>query len=132
MPRTLASLVNRLVLAASALCASAPAMAADFVFTGQWTGGAQGQFTAVNGTGQPINGWKLEFDWNADITSIWNSSIQSKVGNHYVVVNAAWNGSVAAGASIDVGCVANMAVPGTMPTSIVFSAAGSGGGSGGG
>ena len=132
MPRTLASLVNRLVLAASALCASAPAMAADFVFTGQWTGGGQGQFTAVNGTGQPIDGWKLEFDWDADITSIWNSSIQSKVGNHYVVVNAAWNGAVAAGASIDVGCVANMAVPGTMPTSIVFSAAGSGGGSGGG
>ena len=131
MPRTLASLANGLVLAASALCLAVPATAANFVFTNQWAGGGQGGFTAVNGTGQAIQAWTLEFDWDADITSIWNASIQSKAGHHYVVVNASWNGAVAAGGSIDVGCVANMAVAGTMPTSIVFSAAGSGGSGGG-
>ena len=96
---------------------SAPCFAgATFTFTGQWTTGGQGNFIATNDSGQAMQNWVLEFDWNADVTSLWNGVIQSKVGNHYTVVNAAWNGTVAAGASIEVGCVFNQSPSGVLPT----------------
>ena len=115
---------------ASLICAL-PAFGGNFTFTNQWSGGGQGTFAATNDTGQPLTGWTIEFDWNADITSAWDGVIQSHVGTHYVVRNAEYNAAVAAGASISFGCVANFAVAGTLPSNIVFSGAGSGGSGGG-
>ena len=118
---------------ACAVAISAPCFAgATFTFTGQWTTGGQGNFIATNDSGQAMQNWVLEFDWNADVTSLWNGVIQSKVGNHYTVVNAAWNGTVAAGASIEVGCVFNQSPSGVLPTGMTFTTTASGGGGTGG
>ena len=67
--------------------ASSARAASTFSYTDQWTTGGQGVLRASNDTGAAVTSWTLEFDWGATITSIWNGSIQSKVGNHYVVVN---------------------------------------------
>ncbi len=105
--------------------------ASTFSYTDQWTTGGQGVLRASNDTGAAVTNWTLEFDWGATITSVWNGSIQSKVGNHYVVINASWNGALATGAATEVGCVFNTSAPGVGPTNLVFSA-GNGGGTGGG
>ena len=122
---------HALASVASLIC-SLPAFGGTFTFTNQWPGGCQGTFNASNGTASALSGWTLEFDWNADVTSAWNGVIQSHVGTHYVIKNVDYNASVAPGASIEVGCVANVASAGIVPANIVFSGAGSGGGTGGG
>ena len=114
-------------IACVVLMASSARAATTFSYTDQWTSGGQGVLRASNDTGAAVTSWTLEFDWGANITSIWNGSIQSKVGNHYVVVNTSWNGALAAGAATEVGCVFNTSAPGVPPTNLVFSAGNSGG-----
>ena len=36
----------------------------------------------------PIKNWKLEFDYNGNLTQVWDSKISSKINNHYVITNA--------------------------------------------
>ena len=114
------------------LMVSSARAASTFSYTDQWTSGGQGVLRASNDTGAAVTSWTLEFDWGATITSIWNGSIQSKVGNHYVVINTSWNGALAAGAATEVGCVFNTSAAGVPPTNLVFRAGNSGGTGGGG
>jgi hypothetical protein len=107
-------------LACVLLTASATYAETTFSFTNQWAGGGQGLFHITNDTSQPIQGWTLRFEWNADITSAWNGTVQSRVGNQYKIINAEYNATIAPGASVDVGCVANFAVAGLLPTSITI------------
>ena len=60
----------------------------------------------------------MEFDWAADVSSVWNGVLKSKVGTHYVVTNADYNARILPGAFIDVGCVANFSTPGLLPTDL--------------
>ena len=48
-----------------------------------------------------INGWTLAFDFVGAISSIWNASIVSHVGNHYVIQDAGYNALIAAGPERD-------------------------------
>ena len=123
-----------LLVIVSLLLAAAPSFAAtaSFGFASQWYGGGNGTFTITNNTTQPINGWTLEFDWGATIGDLWNGTITSHVGNHFVVTNASWNGTIAAGASITVGCSASFTPAGLQPTNLSINGSASGGGGGGG
>ncbi len=116
---------------ASILLTAVTTFATTFSFTNQWPGGGQGLFRITNDTAQNIQGWTLEFDWNAEITSAWNGTIQSHVGNHYIIINAPYNATIAPGAYVEVGCAANFAVAGVLPTAITVNGI-SGGGTGGG
>lgn len=40
-------------------------------------------------------GWKVEFDLAGTITNLWCSKVVSHTGNHYVISDASWNGSIA-------------------------------------
>ena len=93
--------------------------AVTFAFTNQWTGGGQGNFRITNASNYAIRGWKLEFDWTATVGSVWSGVLQSQVGNHYVVTNAAYNEVILPGESVDVGCTASYSIPGLLPTSII-------------
>jgi aryl-phospho-beta-D-glucosidase BglC (GH1 family) len=128
-------MMNRKICTAISCVLSASVSAfgdATFSFTNQWSGGGQGAFRISNGSTQALQGWTLEFDWNADIGNVWNGVIQSHVGNHYVIAPAAYNAELPAGGVIDIGCVASFATAGLLPTSLVFSGGDSGGGGGGG
>ncbi len=50
-----------------------------------------------------FNGWTVEFDTPAQIGNIWNAEIVSRVGNHYVVRNVAYNQKVGAGQTVSFG-----------------------------
>lgn len=39
-------------------------------------------------------GWKVEFDLAGTITNLWCGKVVSHTGNHYVVSDASWNGSI--------------------------------------
>jgi hypothetical protein len=93
----------------------APPASGDFQFqvTSDWGSGFTGQITVHNGTPAIVSNWSLEFDLPALISSIWDASVASHVGNHYVVQNAGWNSTLAPGATVSFGFTAG---PGNLTT----------------
>src|SRR5262249_38648062 len=75
----------------------------NYTVTDDWGTGFVAGTTSQNNPGTAINGWTLEFDLAANITSIWNAVILSHVGNHYVIGPAAWNVVIAPGTTISLG-----------------------------
>lgn len=73
--------------------------------TQDWGSGFQGSVVIKNETATPINNWKLDFDWGANISSIWDARVTSHAGSHYLVNNAGWNSVIAAGGSVSFGLV---------------------------
>lgn len=98
---------------------------ASFSFTEQWIGGGQAGLRITNNTVQGIQGWTLEFDWAAQITDLWSGTIVSHIGNHYVVKSLAYNGAIAPGGIVNVGCVATFPVAGTQATNVIAFGGGS-------
>ncbi|MCP4255774.1 MAG: hypothetical protein GY775_20700, partial [Candidatus Scalindua sp.] len=68
-----------------------------------WGGGFGGNIVITNDTSTQFDSWEVEFDFPHGITSIWNASIDSRSGNHYIIKNVSWNGSLAPGASVSFG-----------------------------
>jgi hypothetical protein len=79
------------------------AATASFEDTSDWGTGFGGQITLSNNGSAPINNWTVSFTWDRLITSIWDASIVSHTGNSYVITNAGWNSTIAAGGSVDFG-----------------------------
>ena len=70
---------------------------ATFTDTSDWGSGFNGDISVKNTGTTPASGWTLSFDSPIQISSIWNAVIVSHAGNHYVIQNADWNGTLAAG-----------------------------------
>jgi hypothetical protein len=75
----------------------------QFSVTNEWTNGFNGDVAIQNTGALTIHGWKVQFTFNGQISSIWNASIVSHSGNVYVVQAANWNTDIAAGQTIDFG-----------------------------
>jgi chitinase len=71
--------------------------------TSAWGTGFNGELKIKNTGTTAINGWTMEFDMKANIVNIWNAVIVSHVGTRYVIKNADWNATIAAGAEISFG-----------------------------
>jgi aryl-phospho-beta-D-glucosidase BglC (GH1 family) len=100
---------------------AAMAASASFSVTESWGTGFNGGITITNDTAVPVTGgWTLEFDFTGTITNIWNSTISSHVGTHYVVQNVSYNATIPAGATVFVGLTANPANPAQPPTNYIF------------
>ncbi len=65
-----------------------------------------------------LSGWTVEFDTPAKIIGVWNGQIVSHTGEHYVIKNVFYNGTVAAGKSINFGYLASRGAKGSAPTNI--------------
>lgn len=91
-PLSLESLEDRQVLSAS------------FNLINDWGNGFQGEIIVKNDQ-QPttLKNWRLEFDFDRQITQIWNAEVVSRTGNHYVVQHAAWNADLAPGSTASFG-----------------------------
>ena len=92
--------------------------AASILFsdTDDWGSGFVGAVSITNTSSAALNGWTLEFDLPEAITNIWNATIVSHVGTHYVIRNASWNATVPAGAAVSFGFQATGGNP-PLPTS---------------
>ena len=78
--------------------------------------GFVGAVSITNTSSAAPNGWTLEFDLPEAITNIWNATIVSHVGTHYVIRNASWNATVPTGAAVSFGFQATGGNP-SLPTS---------------
>lgn len=102
----------------------------QFQVTSDWGSGFTGQITMRNGGTTPLTNWVLEFDFPATVTSIWNASVASHVGNQYVIQAVAWNSTIAAGASTSFGFNASPGGGTAVPTNYNLHSGGSTGGGG--
>ena len=94
--------------------ATAGGVALTYTQTSSWATGFNGDMKIKNTGTTAINGWTMEFDMNANIVNIWNAVIVSHVGTRYVIKNADWNGTIAAGAEVSFGFQAD-GVVGELP-----------------
>ncbi|HLL65798.1 MAG TPA: cellulase family glycosylhydrolase [Micromonosporaceae bacterium] len=108
--RIVAAVAMAGVLVGAAAFTALPAAAATaaFTMTNSWSTGYQGLFTVTNNTSAPIDTWRVEFDLpsGSSVAQSWSSQ-QVTSGSHYTFTNAAWNGTLAAGASTDFGFIVN-------------------------
>ncbi len=89
-----------------------------------WGSGFIGNMTVDGGT-SGVHGWTIEFDAGFAITNIWGAEIVSRVGTHYVLRNASYNGDVSAGGSGTFGFQATPgATGGTAATGLTLNGAG--------
>jgi hypothetical protein len=88
---------------------------ATYTQTTGWGTGFNGDMKLKNTGTTAINGWTMEFDMKANIVNIWNAVIVSRVGTRYVIRNASWNGTIAAGAEISFGFQAD-GIAGEVPS----------------
>src|SRR5690606_21918008 len=69
---------------------------ADYAVTQDWGSGFEGRIQLTNQQATAVNDWTLEFDYSASIVSMWDGTVVSRVGNHYVITGAGWNNTLAA------------------------------------
>jgi endoglucanase len=96
--------------AAATVVVAVPASAetATFTVVNSWNSGYQAGVTVTNDTSATITTWRVELTLPAgtSIASSW-SSTQSVSGSTYTFTPAAWNGTLAAGASTSFGFTVN-------------------------
>ena len=80
-----------------------------------WGSGFIGNMTVDAGTSS-LHGWTVEFDAGYTITNIWGAEIVSRVGTHYVIRNASYNGDVSSGGSVTFGFQASPGASGGTTT----------------
>jgi hypothetical protein len=78
---------------------------ADYAVTTDWGSGFQAGIELTNQQAASVVNWRLEFDYTPNITSIWNASIISHSGSHYVIGGAAWNSTIGVGGSVEFGFI---------------------------
>ncbi|MCR5835634.1 MAG: cellulose binding domain-containing protein [Lachnospiraceae bacterium] len=75
----------------------------DYTVTSDWKTGFNADITITNNTSDKLVDWVLEFDFDRNITEIWNATIVSHEGNHYVVKNKEYNSVIKPEKSISFG-----------------------------
>lgn len=75
----------------------------EYTVDSDWGSGFTGNIKITNNTKSLIEDWVLEFDFDRNITNLWNGIIEKHEGNHYVIKNAGHNANIAAGQTISFG-----------------------------
>ncbi len=98
-----------------------------FKVNSDWVGGLEGSVVIENKTAVAIPNWKLSFDLDRTIASIWNARIVTKSGNRYTfdAQPHTWNKNIPARGKVSFGFIA---APGNLkspPTAFTFEPSGS-------
>lgn len=75
----------------------------QYIVDGDWGTGFYGSISVTNNTDTDLEDWVLEFDFDREITEIWNGVIEEHEGNHYVVRNAEYNCIITPGENVSIG-----------------------------
>ena len=79
----------------------------EFKVTNQWPGEFQGEFILTNTSDKPLENWTLAFDFEHEITNMWNAQIVTHEANSYIIKNMGYNQDIAPGSSANIGFQAN-------------------------
>jgi chitinase len=101
--------------------------AVGYKVSDNWGAGFIGNMQVAAGA-TALKGWTVEFDAAFDITNIWNAQIVSHVGNHYVIKNMSYNGTVGANQEASFGFQATPGSDGTAATGFTLNGMPSGSG----
>ena len=82
------------------------------IVVGDWGSGLQESLTITNTGSTAIHGWQVELDTTQHVYNIWDGSIVSQNASTTVIGNMSYNATIAAGASVTVGMLANHTNPG--------------------
>jgi chitinase len=75
-----------------------------FNVSDDWGSGFVGGITITNHATAAVDDWTIEFDFDRQLTNIWNATIVSHVGDHYVIRAASWNRKISGnGGSVSFG-----------------------------
>jgi len=92
-----------------------------YAVTQDWTSGFQANLTIKNEpAAAAVANWTLEFDYAAQISSIWDAQVVSRTGNHYVIRNAGWNGTIAPGGTVSFGLIGSPGSTAGAPTGFLL------------
>ena len=75
----------------------------SYEVSNDWESGFSAAVSITNNSDIAIEDWVLEFDYDREITQIWNADIESSEKNHYVVKNAGYNSVIKAGKTVSFG-----------------------------
>lgn len=79
------------------------AYSVEYIMDNDWGTGFTARMLLTNHTETVLEDWTLEFDFDREITNIWNGVIEEHEGNHYVLKNAGHNANVVSGSAISFG-----------------------------
>ncbi len=79
----------------------------EFKVTNQWIGAFNGEFVLTNTSDKPLENWTLKFDFEHEITNMWNAQIITHEANSYIIKNQGYNQDIVPGSSVTVGFQAN-------------------------
>ncbi len=75
----------------------------DYSVVNDWGSGFNANITITNNTDKALEDWVLEFDYDRNITNIWNGVTESHEGSHYVIKNAGYNANIRKKETITIG-----------------------------
>lgn len=99
-----------------------------YTTSSDWGSGFCGDIVITNGRDSEVTDWTLEFDFDRSITSIWNASVQSHSGTHYVLIPKDYNKTIASGAQVSLGFVGSTGNVVEGPSNYIFNGESTGGG----
>lgn len=79
------------------------AYSVSYNLSSDWGSGFSAALSITNNSDTTIEDWVLEFDFDREITQIWNADIESHEENHYVVKNAGYNSVIKPGETVSFG-----------------------------
>src|SRR5262245_43103667 len=85
-----------------------------------WGSGFTASIRLTNDQTEVMDGWKLEFDFDRSIDQIWNATIESHSGHHYVIEPASWNNIIAPDGSVEFGFVGSQGNAANQPANAVL------------
>ncbi|MFJ4276683.1 GDSL-type esterase/lipase family protein [Streptomyces massasporeus] len=97
------------------------ACTARFRVVSTWQGGYQGEVTVTNASASAVPGWTATAvpANGARLTQVWNGALTTAADGAAIVTNAAWNGTLAPGASATFGFVASAPATAGAPAATV-------------
>jgi len=96
-------------------------VSADFAISDDWGSGFVAGVTITNNEATDVDDWTIEFDFDREITNLWNAVIVSRVGNRYVIRAESWNRMISRnGGSVSFGFQGAAGNVQEGPTNLVF------------
>lgn len=75
----------------------------EFKVSSHWPGAFNGELVLTNTGEKALENWTLKFDFEHEITNMWNGQIIAHEGNSYIIKNLGWNQDIAPGRSVNIG-----------------------------
>ncbi|HHX63251.1 MAG TPA: hypothetical protein GX707_21465, partial [Epulopiscium sp.] len=78
----------------------------EFKVNSKWPGNFNGELIITNTGKKELENWAIQFDFDHEISNIWNAQIASHESQSYIIKNLGWNQDIAPGKSVSIGFTA--------------------------